>query len=59
MVRVSHTTRKVAGSNLLQFYILVLLEGGRGEWKDLGSEDWSNVGIEGWMMGLRRDGWME
>ena len=40
-------------------FAFVLLEGGRGEWKDLGREDWSNVGMEGWMMGWRRDAWVE
>ena len=39
------------------FLFLVLLEGRRGEWKDLGREDWSNVVMEGWMMGWRMDGW--
>ena len=36
---------------------IVLLEGRRGEWKDLGREDWSNVVMEEWMMGWRMDGW--
>ena len=54
----SITPWEVQGSIFAAFF-LVLPEGGRGEWKDLGREDWSNVRMEGWMMGWRKDGWME
>ena len=58
VVKVVCTPCEVQGS-ISAAKFLVLLEGGRGEWKDLGREDWSNVGMEGWRDGGWDGGWID